>query len=212
MRYTLSPKLHLSRLPLPTRVVLTCFVVMIEAALLVAAQKYSDRAEFSPTGAERYLHGDPAGAATSKETSKDASKEDVELLAGESEIEDGALRPRSPRKSTRQLVDIVHPHLFTVPIVQFIFLHLLILTRLSDRWKIALTLHAFGSCAATFGLPFLVASSGAAATPFIVAGANLVLSFVGVGLLLLVELWRRDGAAAAAGSARDEVEPQRPVV
>ena len=202
MRYTLSPKLHLSRLPLPTRVVLTCFVVMIEAALLVAAQKYGDRADFTPAGAQRYLHGDADGAAPSDA----APREEIELLEGESEIEDGALSPRSPRKSTRHLVDIVHPHLFTVPIVQFIFLHLLILTRLSDRWKIALTLHSFGSCAATFGLPFLVASSGAGATPFIVAGANLVLSFVGVGLLLLVELWR------PTGSARDEFEPQRPVV
>lgn len=199
MRYTLSPKLHLSRLPLPTRVVLTCFVVMIQAALLVAAQKYTDRADFTTAGAQRYLHGEEGGA----------TAKDDELLAGESEIEGDALRVRSPRKSTRQLVDIVHPHLFTVPIVQFIFLHLLILTRLPDRWKIALTLHAFGSCAATFGLPFLVASSGAGATPFIVAGANLVLSFVGVGLLLLVELWR---PARATDSARDEIEPQRPVV
>ncbi len=210
MRYTLSPKMHLSRLPLPTRVVLTCFVAMIQAALLVASLKYSDRADFTPTGAQRYLHGDAGGGpADAVAPSKEPSNEDDELLPGESEIEDGALRVRSPRKSTRALVDIVHPHLFTVPIVQFIFLHLLILTRLSDRWKIALTLHAFGSCAATFGLPFLVAASGAGALPFLVAGANLVLSFVGVGLLLLVELWR---PAGAAGSARDEIEPQRPVV
>lgn len=198
MRYTLSPKLHLSRLPLPTRVVLTCFVVLIEAALLVGAQKYRDRAEFTPTGAQHYFHGDGARGEGTTEP----------LLPGEDEI-DGSVAPQqAPAKSARLLVDIVHPHLFTVPIVQFILLHLLILTRLPDRWKIALTLHGFAATAATFGLPFVVAANGGGAGLFIVAGANLLLSFVGVGLLLLVELWR----AAPSSSARDEVEPDRPMV
>jgi hypothetical protein len=200
VRYTLSPKLHLSRLPLPTRVVLTCFVVMIEAALLVGAQKYRDRAEFTPAGAQRYLHGDAPATAPGEE-----------LLPGEDDIEEGGgLRAEAPRKSARQLVDLVHPHLFTVPIVQFILLHLLILTRLPDRWKIGLTLHAFLSCAATFGLPFVVASSGAGAAGFIAAGASLLLSFAGVGALLLVELWRP--ADAPTPSSGDELDPQRQVV
>ena len=203
MRYTLSPKLHLSRLPLPTRVVLTCFVVLIEAALLVGAQKYRDRAEFTPAGAERYFHGDAA---------VDGATEP--LLPGEDLIDATAAAQPAPPKSTRFLVDVVHPHLFTVPIVQFILLHLLILTRLSDRAKIALSLHGFGATAATFGLPFLVAADGSGAAWFIAAGANLLASFVGVGLLLLVELWRTAPAAPAAArdSRGDEVEPDRPVV
>lgn len=198
MRYTLTPKLHLSRLPLPTRVVLTCFVVMIESALLVASQKYSDRAEFTPSGAESYFHGDGAADAGSPP-----------LLPGEDQIDDSAPAQPRPAKSTRALVDIVHPHLFTVPIVQFILLHLLILTRLADRAKIALTLHGFGSCAATFGLPFVVAGSGHGAWLFIAAGANLLASFVGVGALLLVELWRAPPTAPASSG---EVEPDRPMV
>jgi len=203
MRYTLSPKLHLSRLPLPTRVVLTCFVVLIEAALLVGSQKYRDRAEFTPTGAERYFHGDAAAG--------DGAEP---LLPGEDLIDAAVAAQPAPPKSTRFLVDVIHPHLFTVPIVQFILLHLLILTRLSDRAKIALTLHGFGSTAATFGLPFLVAAGGGGAAWFIAAGANLLASFVGVGLLLLVELWRSapELPAAARASRGDEVEPDRPVV
>lgn len=184
MRYTLSPKLHLSRLPLPTRVVLTCFVVMIELALVVGAQKYRDRAEFTPAGAASYWHGSGHDAGDG-------------LLAGESDFDDDpALRGAAPAKSRRLLVDIVHPHLFTVPVVQFILLHLLILTRLRDRTKIALTLHAFLSAAATFGLPFLIASTGGGALLFIVAGVNLLASFAATGGLLLIELWRSPPSAA----------------
>jgi hypothetical protein len=48
---------------------------------------------------------------------------------------------------------------------------------------------AFASLAATFGLPFLVAARGAGGTAFVVAGANLLLSYVGVGAILLFETW-----------------------
>jgi hypothetical protein len=211
MRYTLSPMLHLSRLPLPTRVVLTCFIVLIEAALVVGARKYTDRADFTPAGATRYFRGD-AGSAESAED--DGSGHPEPLLPGENLIDSAAAPEASPPKSTRFLVDVVHPHLFTVPIVQFILLHLLILTRLSDRVKIALTLHGFGATAATFGLPFVLAAGGGGAAWFILAGANLLLSFAGVGCLLLVELWRPAAIATptATRSGRDEVEPDRPVV
>lgn len=180
MRYTLLPKMHLSRLPLPTRVLLTCFVLSIGAALWVGSLKYTQRAEFSAAGARRYLHGeDSRGAAGDG------------LLPGEELIEEetDGLAPPAERMSPRRLVDVVHPHLFTVPIVLFVFLHLLILTRLPDGWKIALHLHAFAAFAATFGLPFWVARSGSGAALFAVAGANLLASFALVGAILLWETW-----------------------
>src|SRR5262249_15276519 len=162
MRYAVIPGMHLSKLPLPTRILLSLFVVSILAALWVGSLKYTQRAEFTPGGATRWWHGD--------ETAGD----------GLDALERGAAPPPE-RKSTRYLVDVVHPHLFTVPIVLFILLHLLILTRLPDALKIALHVHAFASLAATFGLPFLVAARGTGGTWFVVAGANLLLSFIGVG-------------------------------
>lgn len=178
MRYTLSPKLHLSQLPLATRILLTSFLVSVIAALAVSCLKYSDRAEFTPTGAQRYWGGDPPRPGDEAEP----------LLAGEEAI-DGKT-PRALKKSTRQLVDLVHPHLFTVPIVLFILLHLLILTRVRDGWKIALIVHAFTAFAATFGLPFLIAATRGGALAFIVAGSNLLLSFAATCAILLFELWR----------------------
>jgi len=170
MRYTVILGMHLSKLPLPTRILLSLFVVSILVALWVGSLKYTQRAEFTPGGANRYWHGDESAG------------------DGFDALERG-VAPLPERKSTRYLLDVVHPHLFTVPIVLFILLHLLILTRLPDPLKIALHVHAFASLAATFGLPFWVAARGAGGTGFVVAGANLLLSFVGVGAILLFETW-----------------------
>jgi hypothetical protein len=191
VRYTLLPKMHLSRLPLPTRILLTCFVLSIGAALWVGSLKYTQRAEFSAAGARRYLHGEATGDSLGDRSSDG-------LLPGEDLIEEGAdgLEPPAERMTPRRLVDVVHPHLFTVPIVLFVFLHLLILTRLPDGWKIALHLHAFAAFAATFGLPFWIARSGRGAALFAAAGANLLASFALVGAILLWETWLAPARAA----------------
>lgn len=191
MRYTVIPNLHLSRLAVSTRVLLTLFVLSIDVGLWVGSLKYTQRAEFTPTGAARYWHGDPDAAAAD-------GRNGDEILPGERTIEDRArgVPPPAERKSTRFLVDVVHPHLFTVPIVLFILLHLLLLTRLSETMKIAFHVHAFVSFAATFGLPFLVATNGGGATWFVIAGANLLASFVAVSAILLFETWRPVRAAA----------------
>jgi hypothetical protein len=181
VRFTLFRKLRLSNLQLSTRVLLTCFVLSIDVGLWVGSLKYTQRAEFSAAGAQDYWRG--RGDAASGE-----------LLPGESQIEDAAATtpPASPRKSTKFLVDTVHPHLFTVPIVLFILLHLLSLTRLPEGVKVALDVHAFVSFAATFGLPFLIAGSGRGAAAFVASGVNLLLNVIVVSVILLFETWRRD--------------------
>jgi hypothetical protein len=177
MRYTILPNMHLSRLPRSTRVLLTLFVLSIDVGLWVGSLKYTQRAEFTPAGATRYWHGESSAAG-----------DPVDLL-------DPGAPPPSEQKSTRFLVDVVHPHLFTVPIVLFILLHLLLLTRLSEGAKIGLHVHAFLSFAATFSLPFLVSAKGSGAALFVVAGANLLLSFVVVSAILLYETWRPAASA-----------------
>ena len=178
MRFTILPKVHLSRLSPATKVLVTCFVLSIDAGLYVASLKYTQRAEFSVEGARRYWHGD--------------GHVEAPLLPGEDEIADpGEIAPASqPRQSTRALVDAVHPHLFTVPVLLFVLLHLLSLTRLSEPVKIALDLHGFLAFAATFGLPFWIAADGKGALLFVVAGANLLASFAAASAILLVETWR----------------------
>ena len=187
MRYTVVPRLHLSRLQLPTRILLTCFVLSVDVGLVVGSLKYTHRAEFSAGGAQRYWHG--AGATDRADPAA--------ILPGEEEFADpGETAPLAPApKSARFLVDTVHPHLFTVPLLLFVLLHLLVLTRLPDAAKIALDLHGFLSFAATFGLPFWIAGEGRGAALFVAAGVNLMLNFAVVSVVLLVETWRRAGEA-----------------
>jgi len=189
MRFTVIPGMHLSKLPLPTRILVSLYVVSVFAALAVGSLKYTQRAEFTPSGATRYWHGD------------------AEAGDGLDALERGA-PPPPEKKSDRYLVDVVHPHLFTVPVVLFLLLHLLSLTRLPDAAKIAFHVHAFASLAATFGLPFLVAASGSGGTGFVVAGVNLLLSFVGVGAILLFETWfPRARPPESAGDLTARKEP-----
>ncbi len=204
MRYSVLPRLHLSRLPLSTRVLLTCFVLSIDAGLWVGSLKYTQRAEFSAAGARRYWRGDESAA----------SDPSAAILPGESEIEEpgskiaepgGELHAAATRKSTKFLVDTAHPHLFTVPIVLFVLLHLLSLTRLPEAAKIALHLHGFASFAATFGLPFWIAGEGRGAALFVAAGVNLLANVVVVSLILLVETWRPAGRSDDEGPASDAI-------
>ena len=114
--------------------------------------------------------------------------------------------PAPPRKSFKYLVDTVHPHLFTVPMVLFLLLHLLSLTRLPEKVKVALDVHAFLSFAATFGLPFWIASSGRGAVLFVVSGASLLLNMLAVSVILLVETWRPDPDARRPESGHPDGE------
>lgn len=191
MRYTVLRSLHLSKLQLPTRLLITWFVLSIDVALVVGAIKYSDRAVFTPRGAADYWRG----------TGAPQDGADAPLLPGEDEIEgrDAAPAPSAP-KSRRFLVDTVHPHLFTVPIVLFVMLHLLSLTRLPTAWKVAIDAHGFLAFAATFGLPFWIATGGGGATLFVIAGSNLLASFVAVSAILLFETWLVRGPPPAAAA------------
>jgi hypothetical protein len=194
VRYTVLPKLHLSRLQLSTRVLLSCFVLSVDVGLWVGSLKYTDRAVFSAAGARDYWHGAAPVSADPADS----------ILPGESQISDAGEPPRAgaQRKSTKQLVDAVHPHLFSVPLVLFVLLHLISLTRLPEKAKVALHVHGFASFAATFGLPFWIAAEGRGAALFVVAGANLAANVLAASAIVLLATWRRpvDLVSASAGS------------
>lgn len=169
MHYLTRQRLHLSLFHPLMKVLLSLYILSVGAALFVAALKYTDRAEWSSDGVAAYVHGD------------DAARDDpfgapFEGLAGE---------PRAGL-TRRQLVDIAHPHLFSVPLVLFVLGHLLHLTRLPDALKLSINVAAFGSFLATFLLPFVVAERAALAPLLHAAGWVLMISFV---LLCAVPLW-----------------------
>ena len=174
MHYLTRQRLHLSRFHPLMKVLLTLYIASVLAALWVATLKYTDRAEWSAQGARLYIAGDGAGA-------RDPL---ADPLAGTPE---GLSRHEG--LSRRQLIDIVHPHLFTVPIVLFILGHLLHLTRLPDPLKLLLNVAAFGSFLATFLLPLALPRHPGLAPALIGAGTLMLASVALQCLIPLYETW-----------------------
>ncbi len=171
MHYLTRQRLHLSRFHVLMKVLLTLYITSVGCGLWVATLKYTDRAAWSADGARLYIAGDGAGAGDAL----------GDPLAGTPEG-----LSQHPGLSRRPLIDIVHPHLFTVPIVLFILGHLLHLTRLPDPLKLALNVSAFASCLATFLLPLALRAHPGLAPLLIGAGTVFIAS---VALLCVIPLW-----------------------
>lgn len=171
MHYLTRQRLHLSLFHPLMKVLMSMYILSVGAGIWVAAMKYTDRGEWSAAGVGEYVHGasDPAD-----DTFGDP-------FAGATGLAEG--------KSRRELIDIVHPHLFSVPVVLFILGHLLHLTRLSDVWKLTINVTAFASFLATFLLPFLLLDDTTLAPVLYVTGWLMMISFVALCVIPLFEMW-----------------------
>ncbi|MHC4845200.1 MAG: hypothetical protein ACYTCU_03460 [Planctomycetota bacterium] len=174
MHYLTRQRLHLSRFHPLMKVLMSLYILSVAGGVWVAALKYTDRAEWSVSGVAQYVHG-------SENTDADPFGDP---LAG---TPDGIARHEG--LSRRQLIDIVHPHLFTVPIVIFILGHLLHLTRLPDPLKLLVNGVAFLSFFATFLLPFVIRSNATLAPAMVVAGTAMLVSFAALCVIPLYETW-----------------------
>lgn len=174
MHYLTRQRLHLSRFHPLMRTLLSLYVVSVLAAMWVATLKYTDRADWSAEGARLYIQGDAAAAGDPF----------GDPFAG---TPDGA--SEHPGMSRRQIIDVVHPHLFTVPIVLFILGHLLHLTRLPDVLKALLNVSVFAAALGTFLLPLAVRERGGVAPALVGCGSLMVGGVVLQCLILLYETW-----------------------
>ena len=170
MHYLTRQRLHLSLFHPLMKVLLSLYILSVAAGVWVAALKYSDRATWSDEGVADYVSGAEAVG------EDDPFGDPFAGLDGDAPA----------GLSRRQLVDIVHPHLFSVPLVLFVLGPLLHLTRLPDPLKLLINVAAFLSFAATFGLPFLMLDDRSLAPVLLVAGWTMLISF---GLLCLIPLW-----------------------
>ena len=174
MHYLTRQRLHLSRFHPLMKVLLSLYILSVAGAIWVAALKYTDRAEWSNEGVALFVHG-------SENTDADPFGDP---LAG---TPDGTAEHEG--MSRRELIDIIHPHLFTVPIVLFILGHLLHLTRLPDALKLLVNVVAFLSFFATFLLPLVVRTDASLAPVMVVSGTAMMISFVALCVILLYETW-----------------------
>ena len=174
MHFLTRQNLHIARFHPLMKVLLTLYIVSVLAALAVAALKYTDRAEWSADGVERLVAGSGPAA--------DDPFGDPFAGTGEGLVAE-------PGMSRRELVDVVHPHLFSVPLVLFVLGHLLHLTGLRDGLKLAVNVTAFTSFLATFLLPFAVADHPALAPALYVSGCAMLASFLALCLVPLASMW-----------------------
>ncbi len=180
MHYITRQRLHLSLFHPLMKVLMSLYILSVGAGLWVATMKYSDRAEWSVQGVELYVHGEGGSA------EDDPFGDPLAGMTGD-----------AVAKSRRELVDIAHPHLFSVPIVIFVLGHLLHLTRLPDALKLTVNVAAFVSFLGSFLLPFVIVDDAALAPVLYACGWTMLVSFGVLCVVPFVEMWfGRPGAKA----------------
>jgi hypothetical protein len=173
MHYLTRQRLHLSLFHPLMKVLMTLYILSVGAGLFVATLKYTDRAEYTTDGMQTWVHG------SDEVVADEALGDPFGSLQGS--YEEGMTR--------RELIDIVHPHLFTIPIVLFLLGHLLHLTRLPDLLKLSINVGAFASFGATFLLPFLVIEDATLAPLLYASSLIMLVTFVTLCIVPLWEMW-----------------------
>lgn len=180
-QYYKMPGFTLARANLSTRVLVTLFLLTLLGGLGVALLQYHERAGgFTRRAAREWVEGN------------EGDLEATRIVA---------------EKSFGELVAITHEHAFSLPMLLFVLLHLVALTGIGERWKIALYLLGFLSLVGSLGGPWLISHSGPAWTALLLGSGLVLAAVMGISALLcLFELW----LAAPLRRRRRQPEPPPP--
>jgi hypothetical protein len=130
-QYFAYQRFRLWRAPLHTRVLLSLFNVTVVLGAAVGVLMYHVRTGLTPGGAGTYYLGNEGSAAAAHEEMRFA-------------------------RSVNELLDVTHDHAFSEPLLFFVLCHLFALTRVSDRWKIAVYSTSFAAVVIDLGVPYLI--------------------------------------------------------
>jgi hypothetical protein len=98
-------------------------------------------------------------------------------------------------KTTGELLEVTHFHLFSMPMLLFVQGHLFLMTRWPRRWKIAIVSAAFAGAALDLAAPWLVLYvSRDLAGAKLLARLLLGPALIAFAIVPLWEMWRPDGA------------------
>ncbi len=161
--YSGKPGIY-AKMPGGLRLILALYLVSTVLGFWLSAAKYLARGLLTPSGVSEYYLGDPHADS---------------LL--------GAAEP----KSVGFLIDVTHPHLFTVPIVLLILCHLVQLTTVHEILKRSLYLTAFVSMFVSFLSPWLLRFAPAMSIVAPISGIALLASGTLLSVIPLRELARR---------------------
>ncbi len=178
MKYYTGSRFRLGALPGGLRLILLLYLVLTLLGFWLAAAKYWFRGASS---------GELFSAAGSRQYYVDRFASQDPMLAGEAD------------NPIYWLIDMSHPHLFTIPIVLLVLCHLVQLCRGPQSLKSAVYLGAFGGLMMTFGLPWLAILVPSVSILIPLGGMLLVLCGTALCLWAFYELFAKEPPPSAAG-------------
>lgn len=186
-QYYKMPGFTLANANVSTKVLLSLFLVVVLMGLAVAILQYEDRAQFSSRGAVEWIRGNEGDLAAT-------------------EIK--------PEKTYRELLALTHDHAFALPMLLFVLLHIVALTSIGERAKIAIYVAGFLSLVLSLAGPWLVAYAGEGFEALLRAAGFGLTATIGVsGVVSLHEIWfarlRRRRRGAPEPKAPDPMFPGR---
>ncbi len=138
--YLAVPHYHLSKLPVTTKVALTCFATaLLGAMLFVTLGVFMERTGFETRRVQANWAGDER---VTRETGQRFGEREMYSEPGR-----------------RALYDIVHPHSFMMPLLYFVLCHMMEMSYAPRGVKIALYVGAFVSMMLVTFAPLLVSWS-----------------------------------------------------
>ncbi len=157
----------------PTKVLLTCFLLTVSAAVALGIVNYRVRTGLSAGGAVLWYRGTPGGS--------------------------GPLFEKTPL----ELLDATHPHLFGQAFLFFVLCHLFALTPVRPRLKLSVYVAAFASVMVDAASPWLIRYISPLFGPLQVAGTVvLAATFVVLVAVPLRELWFAPAASRQRATRR----------
>lgn len=165
-------------LPINNKIFFTFFLSIVTIAIGVGFLNYYERTGISPQKAIRYYRGD-------EEEDFDVSLSAEEV---ESKLEEGMFFP----KSYRELLEVTHTHVFSIPIIIFILSRIFSMTRIREGIKIAVYSISFAGVILNVGAPWLIRYvHHHFVVTFIISNILLILGFGAYISVPLYEMWFR---------------------
>ena len=163
-QYYSYKRFRLDRAPFNTRLLITCFYVVMVLAVAVGMINYRVRTGLTPEGTEAYYRGN-----------ENAPGEVSQLLFP---------------KTVRELLNVTHPHLFEEGIILFVLCHLFGLTKVRERRKRLMYLSVFSVFLIDTGMPWLTRFVSPVFAPaHVVTTSILGILYVFLVAVPLREMW-----------------------
>ena len=167
-------------LPISNKIFFTFFLSIMTVAIGLGFLNYYERTGFSPQKTVRYYCGDQEGELDTP----------LSVEENKSKLEEGLFFA----KSYRELLEVTHTHIFSIPIVVFILSRILAMTHTREGLKIIIYGVSFMGIILNLLAPWLIRyACHHFVITFTISNVLLILSFGAYIFIPLYEMWfRRD--------------------